>query len=655
MLDTCLERKNLTDMPFMIAVDNKVKEVNEPFTNLTGYEGKDILGMKVEKVWKQLLKISADYHKVKHMHEFDCFMFDIGCTVKEVTIEHCEMLETNRSIYIFKQKKNSLFDEKYSFLEMVNSGNDTGLAIYSVPDFILLKANNSYFEYFGKQYNTLKEMLGLPLEVLLPSWKNCEIHEICLSVVKSGQPVYFDELLVESPEIGSFYLRDTLTPIFEEGTVKYLVQIHNDVTEKVMNRKAVEEKQQMIEEQKNRIEAQRDYLCKLFNALELPIISLSYPDFRVIEYNKKALSDLSEITGTGDAVIESRLTGKSLSEYEPLIKDFDSKGFLHELQTTKSEICHEKMEMSKNGRKVYYDITYHPFLNMMGEITEILVVAADVTGEVEKRKQMEDVLKLKDEFFYLMSHEFKTPLTVINAAVQSLEKIHSGQMPYKAKTLIGKIKQNNFRQLRLVNNLLDITKLNAGQIKLRKRNIDIVFLTRAITESVAIYAQQKGVEIIFTTKLQQRVIGIDDEKFERILLNLLSNAIKYTPSGKKVVVELSAKLNNNKRMICIKVKDQGIGIPKEKHNLIFERFGQVESTLTRQAEGSGIGLFLVKLMMDAFNGEITLESESGRGSVFTLMIPSKKVKENIKEWEIQHISDSRIVQSIATEFSDIYL
>ncbi|MDD4504040.1 MAG: ATP-binding protein, partial [Clostridiaceae bacterium] len=161
--------------------------------------------------------------------------------------------------------------------------------------------------------------------------------------------------------------------------------------------------------------------------------------------------------------------------------------------------------------------------------------------------------------------------------------------------------------------------------------------------------------IIFTSKLPQRVIGIDDEKFERILLNLLSNAIKYTPSGKKIVVELSAKLNKNKRMVCIKVKDQGIGIPKEKHNLIFERFGQVDSTLTKQAEGSGIGLFLVKLMMDAFNGEILLESESGKGSVFTLMIPSKKVKENIKEWEIQHISDSRIVQSIATEFSDIYL
>jgi signal transduction histidine kinase len=108
-------------------------------------------------------------------------------------------------------------------------------------------------------------------------------------------------------------------------------------------------------------------------------------------------------------------------------------------------------------------------------------------------------------------------------------------------------------------------------------------------------------------------------------------------------------------MICIKVKDQGVGIPKEKQSLIFERFGQVDSILTRQSEGSGIGLYLVKLMMNALGGEIFLESESGKGSVFTLMIPSKKVKKNINEREMQHISDSRIVQSIATEFSDIYL
>jgi len=435
----------------------------------------------------------------------------------------------------------------------------------------------------------------------------------------------------------------------------YLVQIHNDVTEKVLNRETVLEKNQIIDKQTKSIKAQRDYLYKLFNALDLPIVSLSYPDYKIIEFNNKAMSDLSEITDAGEVVIECYKTGRSLNEVGHLIQNLYAQESLEEMIRTKSTTCQEMMEMTRNGHKVYYNITYHPFLNSMDEITEILLVGIDVTDETEKIRHVEDVLKLKDEFFYLMSHEFKTPLTVINAAVQSLENIYSCQIPYKARVLIGKIKQNAFRQLRLVNNLLDITKINAGQLKLKKRNIDIVFLTRAITESVAIYAQQKDVEIAFVTNLTQRVIGIDDEKFERILLNLLSNAIKYTPSGKRIVVELSVKLNNHMRMICIKVKDQGIGIPMEKQSLIFERFGQVDSTLTRQAEGSGIGLYLVKLMMNALGGEIILESESGKGSVFTLLIPGRKVKKNINEWEMQHISDSRIVQSIATEFSDIYL
>jgi signal transduction histidine kinase len=325
------------------------------------------------------------------------------------------------------------------------------------------------------------------------------------------------------------------------------------------------------------------------------------------------------------------------------------------MKQTRCTVCHEKMEIEKNGRKVYYNITYHPFLDIMGEIVQLLIVGVDVTREVEKRKQIEEVLKLKDEFLYFMTHEFKTPLTVINAAVQTLEYVYSKQIPDKAIVLVEKVKQNSYRQLRLVNNLLEIARINSGNIKLKERNIDIVFLARAITESVAIYAQQKDIDIVFISKLPHKVVGLDDEKFERILLNLLSNAIKFTPAGRKVKVELSSRLHKNRRMVCIKVEDQGIGIPKGKQDIIFNQFGQVDSLLTRQAEGSGIGLYLVKTMVNSLGGDIALESESGKGTVFTLMIPSKKVKENIEEEEFKHISDSRLVQSIAIEFSDIYI
>lgn len=432
-------------------------------------------------------------------------------------------------------------------------------------------------------------------------------------------------------------------------------ELYIDLTVQQKDNSVFEDKLQIMERQRNCFEKQRDHLYKLFNVMELPMISMTYPDYRIIEFNNKALSELREITGISDIIVEPNVDSKSLAKLLPSLNIDNEMVFIERMETTKSSICHNRVELIKNGCKIYYNIIYHPLLNIRDEITEILIVVADVSDEVEKTKQIENILKLKDDFLYFITHEFKTPLTVINVAVQTLEQCYSMQIPDKARALIGKVKQNSYRQLRLVNNLLEIARINSGNIKLKQRNADIVFLTRAITESVVIYAQQKGIELVFTTKLQQRVIGLDDEKYERVLLNLLSNAIKFTPPGRKIAVELSSKLHKHKRMVCIKVKDQGIGIPKEKQEFIFELFGQVDGILASQAEGSGIGLYLVKLMVDSFGGSIDLESERGKGSVFTLMIPSKKTKENTKEQKFKLGSDNRLVQSIAIEFSDIYV
>lgn len=208
-----------------------------------------------------------------------------------------------------------------------------------------------------------------------------------------------------------------------------------------------------------------------------------------------------------------------------------------------------------------------------------------------------------------------------------------------------------FRQLRLVNNLLDITRLNAGHINIHKVNIDIVFLTKAITESVHTYAIQKGVNLTFVSSLDKKVIGIDDEKYERILLNLLSNAIKFTSPRKSIIVTLELVKSN----ICVEVKDKGIGIPKDKLDIIFERFGQVDSSLSRQAEGTGIGLALVKRFVGALEGIITVKSTEGKGSTFTILLPNEKVSEENVEKPQEDLLDNRLVQSTTVEFSDIYL
>ena len=268
----------------------------------------------------------------------------------------------------------------------------------------------------------------------------------------------------------------------------------------------------------------------------------------------------------------------------------------------------------------------------------------------EKNEALENSIKMKDEFLATITHEFKTPLTVINAALQAIENIYGSQVSEGIKKHLQRIRTNSFRQLRLVNNLLDITRYNAGHIKINRKNMDIVFLTRTIVKSVDLYAKQKGVVLKFLTEIESKEMAIDEEKYERILLNLLSNAIKFTPKDKSIYVHISCK----NRQAIITVKDEGVGIPKTKQKLIFERFGQVDSSLTRQAEGTGIGLSLVKTLVEEMNGTITVDSEVGIGSAFIVTLPITKLRCNMPEINNIVSSDIRVMQVTAIEFSDIY-
>lgn len=258
---------------------------------------------------------------------------------------------------------------------------------------------------------------------------------------------------------------------------------------------------------------------------------------------------------------------------------------------------------------------------------------------------------MKDEFLSLISHEFRTPLNVISSAIQAMNYICSNELSDKAKKYLRMIRQNTFRQLRLVNNLLDITRVNAGRIKINKKNVDIVFLTKSIIESIYTYVALKSIDVTFVPLIEKKIIGIDDEKYERILLNLLSNATKFTPEGKPIIVTLSS-INDK---ICIEVKDKGIGIPEDKANIIFERFGQVDSSLSRQAEGAGIGLSLVKKFVESLGGSISVKSELGKGSAFTILLPSEAIIEDYMDKEPVNLLDNRLVQNTKIEFSDIYL
>jgi two-component system cell cycle sensor histidine kinase PleC len=257
----------------------------------------------------------------------------------------------------------------------------------------------------------------------------------------------------------------------------------------------------------------------------------------------------------------------------------------------------------------------------------------------------------KSEFFYNISHELKTPLTVILGAIQLIDQKNSHivtEKRYSSRQFLV-IKQNCYRLLRLINNVLDISRIESGYIKTNTSNCNIVYLVEEITQSVVPYAQQKNLYLEFDTSAEEIMACVDIDKFDRILLNLLSNAIKYTEPGGKISVNVSQE----KDAFLIKVSDTGIGIPKKRINNIFKRYQQIKNSLTTGIEGSGIGLSIVKSFVELHNGTIEVNSILNKGSEFLIKIPIKKnciTHENNYRRE----NNDRIIDSIKIEFSDIY-
>ena len=274
--------------------------------------------------------------------------------------------------------------------------------------------------------------------------------------------------------------------------------------------------------------------------------------------------------------------------------------------------------------------------------------------EIEEEKQkLEEAIQLesiRNEFFGNISHEFKTPLNIILGIVQLIDKNIDSDNITKENLLrhVNIMRQNSYRLLRLVNNLIDISRIDIGYYNLQSSNYNIVKVIEDITLSIAEYIKHKKINLLFNTDFKEIMLACDVDKIERVMLNLLSNAIKYTDDGGSIQVSLN-KVNND---VIISVKDSGVGIPKDKLELIFDRFGQANSILSRRCEGSGIGLSIVKSIVEMHGGKIEVFSEVGKGTEFVFNIPIKILEEE----NVILTCDNKDyhIEKCNIEFSDIY-
>lgn len=321
------------------------------------------------------------------------------------------------------------------------------------------------------------------------------------------------------------------------------------------------------------------------------------------------------------------------------------------LNGTKDNIC-QKVQLSGNliplEDKFYLLLTITDITNSFDETNKLFA------SNNESLKEALISERRKSEFFLNISHDLRTPINVILGTVQLSElnmRNISGLSVDLMERRVGIIKQNCYRLLKLVNNLIDISRLDVGYKSVELCNFDIVAKVKDIVLSITEYAENRALKLTFSSDADALEIACDTDKLERIMYNLLSNAIKFTRQGGNIDVHIS----NDNNWVTITVRDNGIGIPKEKIKYIFKRFKQVNADLTSRSGGSGIGLSLVKSLVELLKGSISLDSSPDIGSTFTIKLPNKKLsaRSSRKNAKIAEANVKSNLERLKIEFSDI--
>ena len=313
----------------------------------------------------------------------------------------------------------------------------------------------------------------------------------------------------------------------------------------------------------------------------------------------------------------------------------------------------------KNGDPIWVKINTSLARDDDNKPLYYLIHVEDITEKkkaqqkIKKQREELEYNRLKTRFFAKLSHELKTPLNLIFTSLHMLTEnqkklIENNPEILKINKYTDLIKQNSYRLLRQVNNVIDLTKMDTDSFEINLQNCNIVKILRKITQSTRDYVENNGRQLIFNTDIDKKITACDPLNIERIILNLISNAVKFTNKDDKITVSLTDKGDN----ILISVKDTGIGIKKEDQNLVFEQFRQVDESFTRKNEGSGIGLSIVKSLVELHNGSIRVESDFGKGSEFIIELPVYTVAEE-KDFNITQFNDN-LIDKISVEFSDIY-
>ena len=502
----------------------------------------------------------------------------------------------------YRELTEKLLIESKSKFESIYNNAAAGIDLLD-KDFKIIDLNERLAEMLGY---TKEELMGTSiLDVTFPEDIELTIKNLN-NLVNGNLDLYSLEKRYKKKD-GSVFWGDLSVSVIrnENGRFQSIIGVIVDIT----TRKQAEE---LLEE------SEEKYRELVENANS--IIAKFDKDGRIISMNEFGLNLFG--------YKEQELIGKTW--IETILPKVESNGKILENLATEMIKEPDKYSISinenikKNGERVWIYWNNKPIYDK-GDLVGILSVGTDITDRKKAEenlcnanKQLEEADRLKSIFLSSMSHELRTPLNSIIGFTGILLQGLAGDLNDEQNKQLGIIKKSSQHLLSLINDILDISKIEAGKIDLSCEYFDLKELIEEIIATFDTMANEKNIEIERDIPKNINVYN-DKRRFKQIIINLLSNAIKYTNEGS---VKITVKTIDNS-ILEISFFDTGVGIKKEDITRIFEPFQQLDDKLTKKAEGTGLGLHLVKKLLNFMNGNISLESGYGKGSVFTITMPLK--------------------------------
>ena len=471
---------------------------------------------------------------------------------------------------------------------------------------IVTRANDAIKQLVQKEYRQIiNQQLGSVLGCINSTrnengcgngtlCQGCSIYETITSVLDSGKAVHDVEvhitLNINEKKITP-WLRISAKPVMMDDC-KYVVVVINDITE----HKKMEREHHLAEEK-----------YRLIFENSAVAITMADEQERLISWNKFT----EDLLGMNR---EDLYLKQVSSLYPPdawakiIACNVKQKGLQHHLVETTM--------FRKDGSIIDVDVSLSVFKNPEDEHINSIAIIRDVTERRKAEEKLKETMEIKSQFISTVSHELRTPLAAMKEGIAIVLDEVAGQINGKQKKFLDIARRNVNRLENMINNILDFQKLEVETIGLQIQNNDIKQIALEVHETMVLYAEKNGIELLFELAEDLPEAKFDRDRIVQVLINLLGNAIKFTPKGGRANLNVQYR----EEELIISVSDTGAGIPKNELPKIFERFYRAEQQ-REEVQGTGLGLSIVHKIVMRHGGRIEVESEVGQGATFTVFLP----------------------------------